>query len=74
MNIRHYLKVTLEESDQENLAELEEADETAAERGDEGIIDFTATATNSDVANNSLNKTGENKPSGSQNQSHHAGM
>ncbi|XP_065366505.1 3',5'-cyclic-AMP phosphodiesterase isoform X6 [Calliphora vicina] len=55
-------QVTLEESDQENLAELEEADETAAERGDD------------DVANNSLTTTGENKPSGSQNQSHHAGM
>ncbi|KAM7347957.1 phosphodiesterase dunce isoform 6-T7 [Cochliomyia hominivorax] len=55
-------QVTLEESDQENLAELEEADETAAERGDD------------DIANNSLTTTGENKPSGSQNQSHHAGM
>lgn len=58
------VQVTLEESDQENLAELEEADETAAERGDDDV----------NVANSSLTTTGENKPSGSQNQSHHAGM
>ncbi|XP_075158541.1 3',5'-cyclic-AMP phosphodiesterase-like isoform X2 [Haematobia irritans] len=56
-------QVTLEESDQENLAELEEGDETAAERGDE-VINATDTMTTA----------GDNKPSGSQNQPHHAGM
>ncbi|KAL9879865.1 phosphodiesterase dunce isoform 2-T2 [Glossina fuscipes fuscipes] len=50
-------QVTLEESDQENLAELEEGDETAGERGDDNMT--TAV---------------ESKPSGSQNQSHNAGM
>lgn len=64
-NILLFTQVTLEESDQENLAELEEADETAAERGDDDNVN---------VANSSLTTTGENKPSGSQNQSHHAGM
>uniref|UniRef100_A0A1A9UU50 Phosphodiesterase n=1 Tax=Glossina austeni TaxID=7395 RepID=A0A1A9UU50_GLOAU len=45
------------ESDQENLAELEEGDETAGERGDDNMT-----------------TTVESKPSGSQNQSHNAGM
>ncbi|XP_073833594.1 phosphodiesterase dunce isoform X4 [Musca autumnalis] len=57
-------QVTLEESDQENLAELEEGDETAAERGDDGSVN---------VADN-MTTAGDNKPSGSQNQPHHAGM
>ncbi|XP_058977809.1 cAMP-specific 3',5'-cyclic phosphodiesterase isoform X2 [Musca domestica] len=56
-------QVTLEESDQENLAELEEGDETAAERGDDGVS-----------AADNMTTAGDNKPSGSQNQPHHAGM
>uniref|UniRef100_A0A1I8QD96 Phosphodiesterase n=1 Tax=Stomoxys calcitrans TaxID=35570 RepID=A0A1I8QD96_STOCA len=56
-------QVTLEEYDQENLAELEEGDETAAERGDDVIN-----------ASDTMTTAGDNKPSGSQNQPHHAGM
>ncbi|XP_059224210.1 cAMP-specific 3',5'-cyclic phosphodiesterase isoform X6 [Stomoxys calcitrans] len=56
-------QVTLEEYDQENLAELEEGDETAAERGDDVIN-----------APDTMTTAGDNKPSGSQNQPHHAGM
>lgn len=59
-----FLQVTLEESDQENLAELEEGDETAAERGDD-VVNTTA---------DTMTTAGDNKPSGSQNQPHHAGM
>lgn len=54
-------QITLEESDQENLAELEEADETeSAERGDD-VAEIQTT-------------TVENKPSGSQNPTQHSGM
>ncbi|XP_004535331.1 cAMP-specific 3',5'-cyclic phosphodiesterase, isoforms N/G isoform X5 [Ceratitis capitata] len=52
-------QVTLEESDQENLAELEECDESEHNRTEA----TTTTAT-----------TDEHKPSGSENQSHHGGM
>ncbi|XP_067640426.1 3',5'-cyclic-AMP phosphodiesterase isoform X3 [Eurosta solidaginis] len=51
-------QVTLEESDQENLAELEECDESEPNKTEE-----TTTSA-----------AGDNKPSGSENQSHHGGM
>ncbi|XP_053950861.1 cAMP-specific 3',5'-cyclic phosphodiesterase isoform X2 [Anastrepha ludens] len=51
-------QVTLEESDQENLAELEECEENEHSKTE-------ATATTA---------TSENKPSGNENQSHHSGM
>ncbi|XP_036318246.1 cAMP-specific 3',5'-cyclic phosphodiesterase-like isoform X3 [Rhagoletis pomonella] len=52
-------QVTLEESDQENLAELEECDESEHNKTE---VAETTTA------------MGEHKPSGSENQSHHGGM
>nr|XP_036222187.1 cAMP-specific 3',5'-cyclic phosphodiesterase isoform X7 [Bactrocera oleae] len=52
-------QVTLEESDQENLAELEECDESEHNKPEAATV-TTAAA--------------EHKPSGSENQSHHGGM
>lgn len=58
-------QVTLEESDQENLAELEECDESDS-RADAG----SSTATGTTAASGG----GGPKPSGSQNQAQHGGM
>lgn len=58
-------QVTLEESDQENLAELEECDESDS-RADAG----SSTATGATAASGG----GGPKPSGSQNQAQHGGM
>uniref|UniRef100_A0A0K8TXX2 Phosphodiesterase n=1 Tax=Bactrocera latifrons TaxID=174628 RepID=A0A0K8TXX2_BACLA len=52
-------QVTLEESDQENLAELEECDESEHNKAEAATVTTAA---------------GEHKPSGSENQSHHGGM
>ncbi|XP_050332151.1 cAMP-specific 3',5'-cyclic phosphodiesterase isoform X4 [Bactrocera neohumeralis] len=52
-------QVTLEESDQENLAELEECDESEHNKPEAATVTTAA---------------GEHKPSGSENQSHHGGM
>ncbi|XP_060665016.1 cAMP-specific 3',5'-cyclic phosphodiesterase isoform X6 [Drosophila nasuta] len=59
-------QVTLEESDQENLAELEEECDESESRGDAGSSSTTGT-TATGVA-------GGGKPSGSQNQAPHGGM
>ncbi|XP_034489478.1 cAMP-specific 3',5'-cyclic phosphodiesterase isoform X1 [Drosophila innubila] len=60
-------QVTLEESDQENLAELEECDESES-RGDGG----SSTTTGTTAADGG--SAGGGKPSGSQNQAPHGGM
>ncbi|XP_017851651.1 cAMP-specific 3',5'-cyclic phosphodiesterase isoform X7 [Drosophila busckii] len=59
-------QVTLEESDQENLAELEECDESES-RGDPG-------SSNTTDDNTAGGQGGGAKPSGSQNQPPHGGM
>ncbi|KAM8721593.1 hypothetical protein ACLKA7_007472 [Drosophila subpalustris] len=65
-------QVTLEESDQENLDELEECDESES-RGDAGSSTTTGTGTTAtNAAGGGL--AGGGKPSGSQNQAPHGGM
>ncbi|XP_030568367.1 cAMP-specific 3',5'-cyclic phosphodiesterase isoform X1 [Drosophila novamexicana] len=63
-------QVTLEESDQENLAELEECDESES-RADAGSTTTTGTTATSAAGSGSA---GGGKPSGSQNQAQHGGM
>ncbi|XP_064556781.1 3',5'-cyclic-AMP phosphodiesterase isoform X13 [Drosophila montana] len=63
-------QVTLEESDQENLAELEECDESES-RADAGSTTTTGTTATSAAGSGSA---GAGKPSGSQNQAQHGGM
>ncbi|XP_032307958.1 cAMP-specific 3',5'-cyclic phosphodiesterase, isoforms N/G isoform X7 [Drosophila ananassae] len=70
-------QVTLEESDQENLAELEEGDESVADsRADAASSTTTGTTATSALAGGAAGGgvAGGNKTGGSQNQHQHGGM